>query len=122
MPKLERHVFVCGNEREPGHPRGCCAAKDANALKEAFKTELAKHGLKGRVRINHAGCLDQCEHGPVIVVYPDTVWYGSVQPGDVAEIVERHLLGGEAVRRLMIADDCLNNPKCPHRAKPGGTA
>jgi len=119
MPKFERHVFICGNEREAGHPRGCCASKEVAAIKEAFKTELAKHGLKGRVRANHAGCLDQCEHGPTIVVYPDAVWYGFVKPGDVAEIVERHLLAGEPVQRLVIADDCLNNPKCPHRLIEG---
>lgn len=115
MPKFDRHVFICGNEREKGHPRGCCTSKGSAAVREALKAELAKYPLKGKVRANHAGCLDQCEHGVTLVVYPDAVWYGNVTPADVAEIVESHLVGGLPVARLMIADDCLNNPRCPHR-------
>jgi (2Fe-2S) ferredoxin len=56
------------------------------------------------VRANTAGCLDQCEHGVAVVVYPEQVWYGGVTPADVPEIVERHILGGEYVTRLMLAE------------------
>jgi (2Fe-2S) ferredoxin len=71
-------------------------------------------GLAGKVRINKSGCLDQCEHGPVVVVYPGAVWYGSVQPADAAEIVSEHLVAGRPVERLRIADECLNSRNCPH--------
>ncbi|TWT44278.1 Ferredoxin, 2Fe-2S [Phycisphaerae bacterium RAS1] len=115
MPRFERHIFVCGNKRDAGHPRGCCTDKGSEAIREALKTELEKRGMKGRIRANHAGCLDQCEHGPTLVVYPDGVWYGFVKREDVAEIVEKHLIGGEPVQRLMLPDGCLNTPRCPHR-------
>jgi (2Fe-2S) ferredoxin len=72
-------------------------------------------GLGGRVRINKSGCLDQCEHGPTVVVYPEAVWYGKVRPEDAAEIVAEHLVAGRPVERLRIADECLNTKSCPHR-------
>ena len=67
------------------------------------------------MRANRSGCLDHCEHGPCVVVYPAGIWYGGVQLTDVDPIVDRHLLGGEIVRRLLIVEDCINNPGCPHR-------
>jgi (2Fe-2S) ferredoxin len=73
-------------------------------------------GLGGKVRINKAGCLDQCEHGPMMVVYPEGVWYGNVRPEDAAAIVEEHLVGGRPVERLRVADECLNTKNCPHRS------
>jgi (2Fe-2S) ferredoxin len=72
-------------------------------------------GLSGRVRINKSGCLDQCEHGPMMVVYPEAVWYGNVKPEDADEIVAEHLVGGRPVERLMVAESCLNTKSCPHR-------
>lgn len=122
MPLFERHVFVCCNERPAGHPRGCCSAKDSPRLREALKEAVARAGLKGRVRINQSGCLDQCEHGPTIVVYPDGVWYGFVTLDDVAEIVASHLCAGRPVERLRLPDGCLNTPQCPHRPIGGGYA
>lgn len=118
MPLYERHVFVCGNTREAGHPRGCCSAKGSDAVRDAFKSELKARGLNKRIRANQAGCLDQCEHGVAVVVYPEQVWYGFVQASDVAEIVESHLVGGRPVERLRLADDCVNTPACPHKGKP----
>jgi (2Fe-2S) ferredoxin len=73
-------------------------------------------GLAGKVRINKSGCLDQCEHGPVVVVYPEAVWYGNVRPADAEEIVAEHLVGGRPVERLRIAEDCLNSRSCSHCA------
>jgi len=98
--RLERHIFVCINERPEGHPRGCCKRKGSDALVDLFKKELAKHGLRNRVRTNRAGCLDTCEVGPSVVVYPDGVWYCGVRPEDVAEIVASHIVGGRPVERL----------------------
>jgi (2Fe-2S) ferredoxin len=119
MPRFERHVFVCCNEREPGHPRGCCSARNSVAIREALKAAIKQRGLAGRVRANQSGCLDQCEHGVTIVVYPDAVWYGFVKLEDVDEIVEKHLIGGQPVQRLVLPETCINTPRCPHRG--GGT-
>jgi (2Fe-2S) ferredoxin len=84
-------------------------------LQKAFKLKLAERGLKGKVRANQSGCLDQCEHGPNVVVYPEAVWYGGVTLADVDEIVESHIIGGRAVERLRIKESCLNTPACEHR-------
>ena len=97
MPPLERHVFVCENLREPADARGCCAAKGAAEVRSRLRVLTKDAGLKGRVRINTAGCLDQCAHGVVIVVYPEGVWYGAVTVADVDEIFNRHVLGGQPV-------------------------
>ncbi len=114
MPKFERHIFICTNERDESHPRGSCARKGSAEIQLAFKTKLGKLGIAKQVRANKSGCLDQCEHGPTVVVYPDAVWYGHVQLSDVDEIVESHILNGKPVERLIIPDGCLNS-FCEHR-------
>jgi (2Fe-2S) ferredoxin len=119
MPAFTHHVFVCGNARPPGHPRGSCDPEGRQELREAFKKEIKKAGLSMFVRANHAGCLDQCEHGPTVVIYPQGVWYGKVRVEDVPRIVGRTLVGGEVLEDLRIAETCLNNPSCPHR-RPSG--
>ena len=116
MAEFERHVFVCINERVPGHPRGCCSAKGSVSIREALKARCKLEGLGARVRINKSACLDQCEHGPTIVVYPDAVWYGFVKMEDVEEIVQSHLIGGAPVQRLVLPQGCINTPRCRHRA------
>jgi 1,2-phenylacetyl-CoA epoxidase catalytic subunit/(2Fe-2S) ferredoxin len=102
MPHFERHVFICTNRRDPGNPKGCCAEKGAEAIRETFKKELAERGLKGRIRANAAGCLDQCARGPTVVVYPEQVWYTCPTPEDAHEIIEAHLVGGRPVERLIM--------------------
>ncbi|MFO0972439.1 MAG: (2Fe-2S) ferredoxin domain-containing protein [Phycisphaerae bacterium] len=119
MPAYERHVFVCTNTREPGSPRGCCSAKDAGRVRELLKSEIERRGLKRRIRINQAGCLDQCEHGVTVVVYPEAVWYGFVRAADVPDIVEQHLLAGTPVARLRLPEGCINTDACPHRGGGG---
>lgn len=104
MPAYERHIFVCENQRPLGHPRGCCARKGAAEIRARLKELVAEHGLQARVRANQSGCLDQCEHGVTIVVYPEGVWYGGVTLADVEEIFARHVLGGEVVERLRLRD------------------
>ena len=102
MPTLSRHVFVCENLRDPSDPRGCCAAKGAADVRSRLRVLAKQAGLKGRVRVNTAGCLDQCEHGVTIVVYPEAVWYGHVTVEDADEIFTSHVLGGKPVERLRL--------------------
>jgi (2Fe-2S) ferredoxin len=115
MPAFTHHVFVCGHAREPGHPRGCCDPEGRGALRDAFKRELKRAGFGDLARVNHAGCLDQCEHGPTVVIYPQGIWYGGVKAEDVPRIVRTTLVGGEVLPDLAIPHECLNNPDCPHR-------
>jgi (2Fe-2S) ferredoxin len=100
--KLKAHIFVCTNERPSGHPRGCCKEKNSEELIQAFKKELSKVGLALNVRAQRAGCLDTCEYGPSVVIYPDNIWYGKVAIEDVPEIVKSHLVDGRPVERLRI--------------------
>jgi (2Fe-2S) ferredoxin len=111
MAKFTHHIFICCNQRPEGHPRGCCDATGSEALKDCFKRELAARGLKGEVRANSAGCLDQCELGPAVVIYPQAIWYGGVTLADVSRIIEETIVQGRVVEDLLIADELLNS-KC----------
>jgi len=117
MAKFKQHIFICTNRREPGGPRPCCDPNGTADLYRAFKEAVAARELKATVRANKAGCLDHCEHGPNVVVYPDEVWYGGVQAKDVAEIVQSHILGGVPVERLRLKEECINTASCEHRRK-----
>jgi (2Fe-2S) ferredoxin len=110
MPPFTHHIFVCCNRREPGHARGCCDPQGSEALRGALKAELKTRKLGPLVRANHAGCLDQCERGPTVVIYPQGIWYGGVQLADVARIVEETIVGGKIIADLRIPDDQLNTP------------
>jgi (2Fe-2S) ferredoxin len=118
MPKFTKHIFICMNQREPGHPRPCCDPTGQGELQRLFKTKLAERGIK-LVRANKSGCLDQCELGPNVVVYPEGVWYGGVKPEDVDEIIESHIIGNQPVERLRIPDEILNTT---HKKKDTGAA
>ena len=102
MPPFKHHVFVCTNRRPDDHPKGSCAQKGSEEIRERFKRALANRGLAKEIRANVAGCLDQCEHGCSVVVYPEGVWYGHVTVDDVEEIVEEHLVNGRIVERLLM--------------------
>jgi (2Fe-2S) ferredoxin len=95
------HVFVCTNVRPDGHPRGCCKAKGSEKLRDYMKARAKELGLTD-VRINTAGCLDRCELGPTMVIYPEGVWYAPRTPADVDEILQRHVRDGGRVARLML--------------------
>ena len=102
MSYYERHVFFCCNQREG--PRESCNPRGASELRDYAKQKVKELGLagEGRVRINQAGCLDRCELGPVMVVYPEAVWYSYVHRRDVGEILEEHLRHGRVVERLKL--------------------
>ncbi len=94
MDVFEKHVFVCTSGK-------VCPNEGAEAVCDALRKEISDRGLKKKIRINKAGCFDQCGNGPLIVVYPESTWYAKVQPSDCKEIIEQHLLGGKPVERLL---------------------
>ncbi|MGG7054403.1 (2Fe-2S) ferredoxin domain-containing protein [Nitrosomonas sp. ANs5] len=102
MTYYRHHVFFCVNQRPNGER--CCNDFQAQAMRDYAKSRIKALGLSGRgkVRINNAGCLDRCNEGPVIVVYPEEVWYTYVDQEDIDEIIESHLQNGQVVERLKI--------------------
>lgn len=96
------HVFFCLNQRENGE--ACCHTHGAEPAFEYMKSQVKALKLngKGQVRINRAGCLDRCELGPVLVVYPQAVWYTFVDHDDIDEIIQSHLINGTVVKRLLV--------------------
>ncbi len=87
-----KHIFFCTNERKPGHPRGCCAEKNALKIRAYMKAKIKEFGIKN-IRINTSGCLDRCELGPTIVIYPDNIWYNYSSIVDIDEIIQDHIIG-----------------------------
>ena len=108
MPAFTSHIFVCCNQREPGHKRGCCDPDGSGELRDCFKKELKRHKLGPLVRANQAGCLDQCELGPTVVIYPQGIWYGGVSLKDVPRIIEETVIGGRILPDLLIPAEKLN--------------
>ena len=102
QPYFERHVFFCMNQREDGRP--CCAERGAAIAQKHDKRRIKELGLngKGKIRINQAGCLDRCDEGPVLVIYPEGTWYTYVDTSDIDDIIDSHLVGGKVVDRLKI--------------------
>jgi len=114
MPPFTHHVFICCNQRSPGHRRGCCNPDGSESLRNAFKAEFKKRKLTPLVRANKSGCLEQCEHGPTVAIYPQGIFYGGVTLKDISRIIEETILGGRVLEDLLISDECLNNPDCEH--------
>ena len=108
MKRFTHHIFVCENKRPDGHPRGCCADKGSVELRQLFKKKIKELGLKAEVRANAAGCLDACEFGSTVLIYPEQVWYGAVQLSDIEEIIESHIINNKPVERLKIKDKRFN--------------
>jgi (2Fe-2S) ferredoxin len=102
MSHYKYHVFFCTNQREAGET--CCNNHGATAMRDYCKQRVKALGDKiaGLVRINNAGCLDRCDVGPVLVIYPEATWYTYVDQEDIDEIIDSHLVGGKVVERLLI--------------------
>jgi (2Fe-2S) ferredoxin len=102
---FKHHVFFCLNQRDS--PRESCANHQAQDAFKHCKAKVKENNLSGAgvVRINQAGCLDRCAGGPVLVVYPQAVWYTYVDNADIDEIIESHLINGQVVERLRLPDD-----------------
>ena len=92
MGQYKHHVFVCTSG-------SICPSQGADAVHAALKGGVKDAGLKGTVRVNHAGCMNQCGHGPMVVVYPDDVWYADVNVTGARQIVREHLVAGRTVER-----------------------
>jgi len=105
MPRPSKHVFVCSQNRPPNHPRGACAHKSAPELLQAFWAEQQKRNAFDTISITNSGCLGPCSSGANVLVYPEGVLYGGVGKGDVAEIFDSHLIGGQPVERLLAPAD-----------------
>ncbi len=101
MPKFTSHIFVCCKS-------GKCDKDGKEKLRSAFKKELKHRGLTPLVRANSSGCLDQCDEGPTVVIYPQAIWYGGVSVDDVERIVEETIVNGRIVEELVIPDEKLN--------------
>ncbi len=100
-PYYRLHLFICTNQRPEGHARGSCARQGSEGLRDYLKARAKELGL-GDVRVNAAGCLDRCELGPVLVIYPDGVWYKLSTHEDAEEILTTHLRQGGRVERLLL--------------------
>ena len=102
MSYYKNHLFFCTNQRDDGTK--CCGNTFALEMRNYMKKRSKELGLvrSGEVRVNTAGCLNRCEFGPVIVVYPDETWYTYVDKADIDEIIDEHLLKGNIVERLLI--------------------
>jgi (2Fe-2S) ferredoxin len=100
----QKHIFCCDNERPAGHPRGCCKERGGETLRNYLKARVKEEGIEG-VRVNKAGCLDRCEMGAVMVIYPEGTWYTFASKEDVEEIIESHLKKGTPVDRLLLKTD-----------------
>ena len=102
-PFFDVHLFVCTNRRPDGHRRGSCAARGSEALRDYMKARAKELGIPN-LRVNSAGCLDRCELGPCLVIYPEGVWYRIGSPADVDAILQTHVIeGGRATALLMPA-------------------
>jgi (2Fe-2S) ferredoxin len=108
MKRFEKHIFICENRRPPENPKGCCFDRGSSKIREVFKKRLAELGLKSEVRANSSGCLDACEFGASVVVYPEQIWYGGVKVGDVEEIIQSHIIKNTPVQRLIINHPSYN--------------
>ena len=102
MSHFTHHVFFCTNQRATGET--CCNNHGASDMRAYAKDKVKALGKKvpGNVRINSAGCLDRCEEGPVMVIYPEAIWYTYVDKEDIDEIIDQHLVHGHVVDRLKI--------------------
>jgi len=102
MPRPEKHVFVCTQNRPDGHPRGSCGAKGCADVMNEFMNQIQAQNLFDKIALTNTGCLGPCMMGPSVLVYPDGVMYGKLTKDDVKTIIEQHLLGGTPVESLLV--------------------
>jgi len=113
----KHHIFVCTNQRPPGHPRGCCSDKQGLNIYFTFLEEMGKRMMHNDWFITETKCMGPCLAGSAVVVYPDAVWYSIQDPDAAREIFESHILGGRPVDKYRMAAEALNIMPGP---PPGG--
>ncbi|HEU4718379.1 MAG TPA: (2Fe-2S) ferredoxin domain-containing protein [Bacteroidia bacterium] len=101
-PVYHKHIFICINQRAPGSPRRSCGEAHGMEIVDAFKKKLKEKNLPFPVRAQKAGCLDICDFGQTVVVYPEGVFYVGVEISDVDEIIEEHIRNDRPVERLRL--------------------
>jgi (2Fe-2S) ferredoxin len=104
MSYYKFHLFCCINRRADGHSVGCCASKGAEDLHQYMKDRAKSLDIEG-IRINKSGCLDRCEYGITIVVYPHEVWYSIKSKEDAERILQEHFIAGQIVEDLQIKEN-----------------
>ena len=102
MSRFQKHLFICNNKRTESDPRSSCSTRGSDELIDYAKERIHKLGLKGKVRVNKAGCLDACAHGPTMVIYPDDIWYSPKTKEDIEEIITSHVQNNRINVRLKI--------------------
>lgn len=104
QPRYIKHIFVCTNERSADNPKGDCTRCGGHDIQLKFVQLINQHGLKGVIRANKSACLDTCEMGTAVVIYPDNIWYTRVTQDDVEEIFTVSLLNNDIVQRLAVTE------------------
>lgn len=105
MLKYDKHIFICTNQRPAGAARKSCGEAHGLEIVDAFKKKLKEKNLPIKVRAQKSGCLDICDYGQTIVVYPEGVFYVGVEISDVDEIIEEHIINDRPVNRLVLSRD-----------------
>jgi (2Fe-2S) ferredoxin len=100
--KFDKHIFICTNQRAADATRKSCGEAHGMGIVDAFKKKLKSLDLPIKVRAQRAGCLDICDYGQTVVVYPEGVFYVGVELSDVDEIIQEHILNDRPVKRLVL--------------------
>ncbi len=100
--KYDKHIFICTNQRAPTATRQSCGEVHGMIIVDAFKKKLKEKELTIKVRAQKSGCLDICDFGQTVVVYPEGVFYVGVEESDVDEIIEEHIIHNRPVARLLL--------------------
>ncbi len=101
-PIYHKHIFICTNQRAAGSSRKSCGEAHGLELVDAFRKKLKEKNLPIRIRVQKSGCLDICDFGQTIVIYPEGVFYVGVEINDLDEIIEEHLMNDRVVERLRL--------------------
>lgn len=99
----QKHIFLCQNQKALGKP--CCASGDPADMRSFMKKTLKKKGIvvgEGGIRLTLSGCLGRCSEGPLMVIYPEAVWYRYENQDDIEKIIDGHILNGNIVEELAI--------------------
>ena len=109
--KYKKHIFICTNDRGKDHPRKSCGNCGGLDLRKEFVRLINKFELKGKVRANKSGCLDVCEEGPAVVIYPQGYWYLGVEKSNVSRIFKESVIGNRLIPELVAMQEELNDSK-----------